>query len=89
MHRVGRNPMKIPFFAEITFVFDEEPDLTLQDVIDLFGFVLMRFGVISRPSGCDHQTALVAVAFADNHCTRAGFASLISLVFGDIGAFYV
>src|SRR5437899_8763861 len=73
MHRVGRDPMEVAFLTEVTFVLDEEPDLAVKNVIDLFGFVLMRLGVIAGSSSRDHQTAFIAVAFAHNYRTADGF----------------
>src|SRR6266511_597376 len=87
VHRVGRDAMEVAFLTEVTFVFDEEPDLAVKNVIDLLGFVLVRLGMIAGSSSRDHQAALIAVAFTHNHRTGAGFASLISLVLRDIGAF--
>src|SRR5512135_1808486 len=87
MHGVRGNAMEVAFLAEVARVSDEEPDLAVQDVIDLLGLVLMRLGVIARPSGGDHQAALVAVAFAHDHGAGAGFAALYSVVFRNLVAF--
>ncbi len=81
--------MKVAFFAEKTFVFDKKPNLAFENVIDLFRLVLMRLGMIARSSGRDHQAAFVAVAFADNHLTGAGLASLSSVVFRNVRALAV
>jgi hypothetical protein len=89
VHRVGRDAMEVTFLTEVTFVFDKEPDLAVKNVIDLFGFMLVRLGMIARSSSRDHQTALIAVAFPNYHGTGASFASLISLVLRDIGAFHM
>ena len=81
--------MKVAFLTEKTFVFDKKPNLAFENVIDLFRLVLMRLGVITRSSGGDHQAALVAVAFADDHLARAGLAGLSSVVFRNVRALAV
>src|SRR6266545_8079050 len=67
VHRIGGDAMEVAFLTEVTFVLDEEPDLAVKNVIDLFGFMLVRLGVIAGSPGSDHQAALIAVAFAHNH----------------------
>ena len=87
VHGVGGDAVKIAFFTEIAVVFNEEPDLAVHDVIDLFRLMLMRFGMISRAARGDHQAALVAVTLAHDHLASAGFTALITLVFLHLASF--
>jgi hypothetical protein len=67
----------------------DEKSPAVHHVVDLFGLMLVRFGVIPRSSGSDHQAALVAVALSHHHRSRSGFPALNAIVFGYILAFHV
>src|SRR5437870_13454317 len=81
---VGGDTLKIAFLAMKTFVLDKKPNLTFHHVVNLFGFMLMRLGVITRRAGSDHQAALVAVALFDDHRTGSRFTTLDSFRLRDI-----
>jgi hypothetical protein len=72
-----------------TLILDKEPDLAVEHIVYLLGFVLMRFGVITGRAGRDHQATLVAIPLADNHRSGTRLAALDALYFGDLRAFDV
>jgi len=87
MDGIGRDAMEISLLAEKALVFDEEPDFAFENVIDLFGLVFVRLGVLARLARCDHQAALIAVSLFNDHTAGAGLAALIALVAFDIFSF--
>src|SRR5262249_27223 len=84
---VSGNSLRDPLLAMKALVLDEEPNLTIHDVIDLLRFVLMGFGMIAGRPGGDHEAAFIAVALFDNHGSGARFSRLDSLRFRNIAAF--
>ena len=68
-------------------VLDEEPNLAIHDVIDLFRLVLMGLGMITGCPGGDHKAAFIAVALSDNHGSGSCFPCLDSLSFRNIALF--
>jgi hypothetical protein len=78
--------VEVAFFAKKAFVSDKKPDLAVENVVNLFGFMLMRFGMVPRPAGGDHQTAFITITFPDHHRTGSSFAALNSIVFGNLCA---
>src|SRR5262245_1518388 len=87
VYGVGGNSLKVPFLAMKALVLDEEPNLTVHDVVDLLRFVLMGFGMIAGCAGGDHEAAFIAVALSDNHGSGSRFSRLDSLRFRNIAAF--
>jgi hypothetical protein len=87
VYGVGRNALKVPFFAMKAFVLDEEPDLTIHHVIDLLRLVLMGLGMITGRPGGDHEAAFIAVALSHNHGSRSCFSRLDALRLRNIAAF--
>src|SRR6478672_12611357 len=80
---IGRNTMEVALLTQVALILDEKPDLAVEDIIDLLRFVLVRFGVIPGLSGCDHEAAFVAIAFAYDHLTGPGLPGLSAVVFGN------
>src|SRR5207253_8787894 len=71
---VGGNALKITLLAVKAFLLHEKPDLPLAHIIALLRIIGVGLRVVPRPSGCDHQTALVAVSLLDHHRALAGWA---------------
>src|SRR5439155_2064 len=62
---VGGNALKITLLAVKAFLLHEKPDLPFEHIIDLLRIMGVGLRVVPRPSGGDHQTALVAVSLLD------------------------
>src|SRR5882724_11258796 len=76
---VGRYPLEIPLSTVKAAIFDEKPNLAFQNIVDLFGFVSVGLGVVSGRSYRNHQAALIAVSFFDDHRPLSGLSFLNSL----------
>src|SRR5258708_1471318 len=64
---VRRDSMKIACLTEVTLILHEEPDISLQHMIDLLRGMHVRPGVITRRSQCDEKAALVSVGLPNDH----------------------
>ena len=84
---IGRNALEVALFAMKALVLDEEPDLTVHDVVDLLRLVLMGLGMITGRPGGDHEAAFIAVALSHNHGSRSRFSRLDALRLRNIAAF--
>jgi len=71
------------------FVFDKEPNLAFQHVIDLLRFMLVGFGMITGRSGGDHEAALVTVTLSHNHGSGSRFPALDSFGFRYVRVLYM
>src|SRR5262245_65752981 len=76
VYGVGGDALEVALFAMKTLVLDEEPNLTVHDVVDLLRLVLMGLGVITGRPGGDHGAAFIAVALSHNHGSSSCFFGL-------------
>src|SRR5215467_8219750 len=67
MDFVCGDAMKVSLLAQVTLVLDEEPDLAIQHVIDLFRDVLVRFRVIAWRTCSHHEAAFVTIRLLHYH----------------------
>jgi hypothetical protein len=66
---VGWDSLEISLLAVKAPILNEKPDLPFQNIVDLLRLMSVRLGVVSGRAHCDHQAALIAVAFFHNHGT--------------------
>src|SRR4030095_2894951 len=67
MDFVRGDAMEISLVAQIALVFDEEPDLAFQHVIDLLRDMHVGLRVVARRPRGHHETALVAIGLPHDH----------------------
>ncbi len=86
VHLAARDAHDVAGPAAPRLVLDEEPDFSVHDIVDLFGFVLMGFGMVARRAGGNHQAAFIAIRLPDDHGTGSRLAALNALAFRYIRA---
>src|SRR5918994_267776 len=67
MNLMCGNSLEVTLFTLKGFVLDKEPDLILENIVDLLSHVRMRSGVITGCPNGMHQAAFVTIGPLHSH----------------------